>query len=66
VHDWLGTGHWIPDAPPRPIALLGALLAWHNSHNSLADLPAAFDEAREAQARAADRARGRGRRTSAP
>ncbi|MDV3249551.1 helix-turn-helix domain-containing protein [Mycobacterium avium subsp. hominissuis] len=57
VRDWLGTGHWIPDAPARPIALLGTLLAWHTSHNSLADRPAALDEAREAHARAAEQAR---------
>ncbi len=57
VADWLGTGHWIPNAPARPIALLGTLLAWHTSHNSLSDRPAALDEAREAQARAAEQAR---------
>ena len=36
VSDWLGAGHRIPDAPPRPIALLGTLLTWHTAHNTLA------------------------------
>ncbi len=49
VRDWLATGHWIPDNPARPIALLGTLLAWHTSHNTLADRPAALDDAREAE-----------------
>jgi len=49
VRDWLATGHWIPDNPTRPIALLGTLLAWHTSHNTLADRPAALDDAREAE-----------------
>jgi len=53
VSDWLGAGHRIPDIPPRPIALLGTLLAWHSAHNTLADRPAALDEAREAHERAA-------------
>ncbi|WP_110883847.1 helix-turn-helix domain-containing protein [Mycolicibacterium wolinskyi] len=48
VRDWLGTGRRISDSPPRPIALLGTLLAWHLSHNTLLDRPAALDEAREA------------------
>jgi hypothetical protein len=48
VRDWLGTGHRIPDSPDRPIGLIGAILAWHISHNSLLDRPAAADEAREA------------------
>lgn len=58
VADWVGTGHRIPDSPTRPISLLGTLLAWHTSHNSLADRPAALEEAREAQA-AAEAARQR-------
>lgn len=53
ITDWLGVGRRIPDAPARPIGLLGAILAWHGPDN-LADRPAALDEAREAQARAAD------------
>jgi len=57
VSDWLGTRHRIPDAPPRPISLLGTLLAWHSAHNTLADRPAALDEAREAHERTARAAR---------
>ncbi|SOJ57067.1 hypothetical protein MSIMFB_04545 [Mycobacterium simulans] len=56
VTDWLGIGRRIPDSPARPIGLLGAILAWHGTDN-LADRPAALDEAREAQARAAEHAR---------
>lgn len=52
ITDWLGVGRHIPDAPARPIGLLGAILAWHGADN-LADRPAALDEAREAQARVA-------------
>ena len=59
VSDWLGAGHRIPDAPPRPIALLGTLLAWHSAHNTLADRPAALDEAREAHERVAAERRAR-------
>lgn len=55
VRDWLSTGHWVPDVPARPIALLGTMLAWHTSHNSLEDRPAALDEAREAEELAAAR-----------
>lgn len=53
ITDWLGVGRRIPDAPARPIGLLGAILAWHGADN-LAERPAALDEAREAQARVAD------------
>ncbi|WP_367880558.1 hypothetical protein [Mycobacterium avium] len=53
ITDWLGVGHWIPDTPHKPIGLLGAILAWHGPEN-LAERPAALDEAREAQARAAN------------
>jgi len=49
VRDWLGNGHWIADSPERPVALLGAILAWHLRHNALADRPSAADEAREAR-----------------
>uniref|UniRef100_UPI0009FEF307 helix-turn-helix domain-containing protein n=2 Tax=Mycobacteriaceae TaxID=1762 RepID=UPI0009FEF307 len=56
VTDWLGVGRRIPDSPARPIGLLGAILAWHGADN-LADRPAALDEAREAQARAAEERR---------
>lgn len=57
VSDWLGTGHWIPADPARPIALMGALLAWHTSHNELADRPAALEQARDAHALATEHAR---------
>ncbi|RUP01328.1 MAG: helix-turn-helix domain-containing protein [Mycobacterium sp.] len=57
VADWLGTGHWIPDRPARPIALLGTLLAWHSAHNTLAARPSALDEARAVHAEAARAAR---------
>lgn len=49
VRDWLGTGQWIADSPERPVALLGAILAWHLRHNTIQDRPSAADEAREAQ-----------------
>ncbi|KLO34065.1 plasmid replication protein [Mycobacterium intracellulare subsp. chimaera] len=55
VRDWLGVGHWIPDAPHKPIGLLGAMLAWHGAEH-LAARPAALDEAREASERAAHQA----------
>jgi hypothetical protein len=42
--DWIGTGHWMPDEPHKPIGLLGAILA---AHGNLAERPAALDEARE-------------------
>ncbi|WP_373230680.1 helix-turn-helix domain-containing protein [Mycobacterium marinum] len=57
VTDWLATRHWIPDTPERPIALLGTLLTWHTSHNSLTTRPAALDEAREAVEHAAAQTR---------
>ena len=53
ITDWLGVGRHIPDTPARPIGLLGAILAWHGAEN-LADRPAALEDAREAQLRAAD------------
>ena len=57
VTDWAGvTGRRIPDAPYKPIGLLGAMLAWHGRDN-LAERPAALDEAREAAELAAARAR---------
>lgn len=56
ITDWLGVGRRIPDSPARPIGLLGAILAWHGADN-LGERPAALDEAREAQARAAERTR---------
>ncbi|MFQ2845620.1 helix-turn-helix domain-containing protein [Mycobacterium gordonae] len=59
VSEWLGIGRCIPDNPPRPIALLGSLLAWHTAHNTLTARPTALDEAREAHERAAAQARAR-------
>ncbi|MDM3927428.1 helix-turn-helix domain-containing protein [Mycobacterium intracellulare subsp. chimaera] len=56
ITDWLGVGRRIPDSPARPIGLLGAILTWHGADN-LGERPAALDEAREAQARAAQRIR---------
>lgn len=53
VRDWVGVGHWLPDAPHKPIGLLRAILAWHAD---LAERPAALEEAREAAERAARRA----------
>jgi hypothetical protein len=44
ITDWIGTGHWVPDAPHKPIGLLGAILA---VHGNLAERPAALHEARE-------------------
>ena len=44
--DWIGTGHWLPQEPHKPIGLLAAVLAWHGN---LEERPAAADEAREAQ-----------------
>jgi hypothetical protein len=53
IRDWIGTGHWMPEAPHKPIGLLGAILAWHDN---LEERPAALDEAREAAERADHRA----------
>jgi len=44
ITDWIGTGHWIPDAPHKPIGLLGGIL---KSHGNLQERPAALDIARE-------------------
>lgn len=44
IRDWVGTGHWLPDAPHKPVGLLGAMLAWHSDFH---DRPAAADIARE-------------------
>jgi hypothetical protein len=46
ITDWLGVGHWIPDAPHKPIGLLGAIMAWHGT-DCLNQRPAAADIARE-------------------
>lgn len=44
IQDWIGTGHWVPDSPHKPIGLLGAMLA---AHGDLTQRPSAYDEARE-------------------
>ena len=54
IRDWIGVRGWLPDAPHKPIGLLGAILAWHGQ---LEDRPAAADMAREAAELAAARAR---------
>lgn len=54
ISDWAGVHGWLPDAPYRPIGLLGAMVAWHGD---LSVRPAAADMAREADELAAARAR---------
>ena len=44
LRDWVGTGHWIPEDPHKPIGLLGAILA---AHGDLDERPAAYEVARE-------------------
>jgi hypothetical protein len=44
ITDWVGTGHWVPEEPHKPIGLLGAILA---AHGNLDERPSALDEARE-------------------
>jgi hypothetical protein len=44
ITDWIGTGHWLPEEPHKPIGLLGAILA---AHGNLDERPSALDEARE-------------------
>ncbi|PND54269.1 helix-turn-helix domain-containing protein [Mycobacterium sp. ENV421] len=54
ITDWIGTGHWVPDSPHKPIGLLGAMLA---SHGNFEERPAALDVAREQEELAAARRR---------
>jgi hypothetical protein len=54
ITDWIGTGHWVPDAPHKPIGLLGHILA---THGNLDERPAALDVAREQEDLAAARRR---------
>ena len=54
ITDWIGTGHWIPEDPHKPIGLLGAILA---AHGNLQERPRALDEARELAELAAARER---------
>ncbi|MBV9720458.1 MAG: helix-turn-helix domain-containing protein [Mycobacterium sp.] len=44
IRDWVGTGHWLPDDPHKPIGLLGAMLA---AHGDLDNRPSAYEVARE-------------------
>jgi hypothetical protein len=44
IRDWVGTGHWLPEDPHKPIGLLGVMLA---AHTDLADRPSAYEVARE-------------------
>jgi hypothetical protein len=50
VSDWLTGGHRIPDSPPRPIGLMGAVLAAYTAHNELSVRPSAYAEAAAAEA----------------
>jgi hypothetical protein len=54
IRDWVGTGHWIPDSPHKPIGLLGAILA---AHGDLHNRPSADEVAREQEEAAQARAR---------
>ncbi|WP_235658551.1 hypothetical protein [Mycolicibacterium moriokaense] len=54
ITDWIGTGHWIPEAPHKPIGLLSAILA---AHGNLQERPSALDEERERAELAAVRER---------
>ena len=55
ITDWIGTGHWIPESPHKPIGLLGAILA---AHGNLEERPAALEVAREQAELAASAASG--------
>jgi hypothetical protein len=54
ISDWVGTGHWLPESPHKPIGLLGAMLA---AHGDLDNRPSAYDVAREQEELALARAR---------
>jgi hypothetical protein len=54
ITDWIGTGHWMPENPHKPIGLLAAILT---AHGNFEERPAAAEEAREEAERAAARAR---------
>jgi hypothetical protein len=54
ISDWVGTGHWMPESPHKPIGLLGAILA---AHGDLDNRPSAYDVAREQEELALARAR---------
>lgn len=42
--EWVGTGHWLPESPHKPIGLMGRILAMHGNYQAR---PTALDEARE-------------------
>jgi hypothetical protein len=54
ISDWVGTGHWLPESPHKPIGLLGAMLA---AHGDLDNRPSAYDVAREQEELALERTR---------
>jgi hypothetical protein len=54
IGDWVGTGHWVPESPHKPIGLLAIILA---AHGDLDNRPSAYDVAREHEEVAAARAR---------
>jgi hypothetical protein len=54
IRDSVGTGHWLPENPYKPIGLLGAMLA---AHGDLNNRPSAYEVAREQEELAAERAR---------
>jgi hypothetical protein len=54
IHDWVGTGHWLPESPHKPIGLLGAMLA---THGDLTNRPSAYEVMREQEELARSRAR---------
>jgi hypothetical protein len=54
ISDWVGTGHWLPENPHKPIGLLGAILA---THGDLTNRPSAHEVAREQEELATERAR---------
>ena len=54
IRDWVGTGHWLPEDPHKPIGLLGAMLA---AHGDLNNRPSAYEVAREHEELAQARAR---------
>ena len=54
IRDWVGTGHWLPEDPHKPIGLLGTMLA---AHGDLDNRPSAYEVAREHEELARARAR---------
>ena len=56
ISDYRGIGRYVPDAPYKPIGLLGSMIAWHGREN-LDQRPATYDQARDTAHHAARRAR---------